>query len=373
MKILEVLFSLSSGGAERFTVDLCNELSKTDDVTLITLKDETVEPDKRNFYKSDLSNRVQYMNIGLADGFSLSTEWKIYQIIKNLSPDIVHLNGGNLPKFCCLAICLLNNRIKFVQTIHNDLHNGYDCGFSRLLYNTFGRWKKYFCVALSKNNHDDFKAFYPKLNIECIVNGRAKLKATDKFDDVKRELDGFRNTGKTVLFLHVARCHSQKNQKLLVAAFNKLHEEDKDVALVIIGSHFDTPEGQAILADAGPSIHYIGIRKNIADYFMNADVFTLSSIFEGMPISLIEASLCGLPAVSTPVCGAVDLIKDGVNGMLAKDFSLTSYSSALNYAVEHYKELRTNAENMVADSPYTMEICAKKYRKLFKTLLWRVL
>lgn len=55
---------------------------------------------------------------------------------------------------------------------------------------------------------------------------------------------------------------------------------------------------------------------------LNADIFCLSSNFEGMPITLLEASLAGLPAVSTPVCGAVDLIKDGVNGFLSKSHSL---------------------------------------------------
>lgn len=54
MKIIELQFNLSSGGAERFTVDLSNQLSNTDDVTLITLKDDKIEPEKRCFYKFDL-------------------------------------------------------------------------------------------------------------------------------------------------------------------------------------------------------------------------------------------------------------------------------------------------------------------------------
>ena len=54
MKILEVTFSLSSGGV----VDLSNELSRTNDVTLLTLKDDQVDPDRRQFYKFDLSPRL---------------------------------------------------------------------------------------------------------------------------------------------------------------------------------------------------------------------------------------------------------------------------------------------------------------------------
>ena len=50
MKILQISFSLSSGGAERFVVDLSNELGKTNDVTLLTLKDDKVDVENRNFY-----------------------------------------------------------------------------------------------------------------------------------------------------------------------------------------------------------------------------------------------------------------------------------------------------------------------------------
>ena len=139
MKIVEIVFSLASGGAERFTVDLSNELSLSNDVTLITLKDDKIDSEQRCFYKFDLSERVKYLNLGLGDGFSLVSEFKIYSVLKRLKPDIVHLNGGNIPKFCALAILLLNDKMRFVQTIHNDLKNGYDKGFNKLLYS----WKKY--------------------------------------------------------------------------------------------------------------------------------------------------------------------------------------------------------------------------------------
>lgn len=365
MKIVEMTFSLWSGGAERFTVDLCNELSKSNDVTLITLKDDKIDTERRCFYKFDLSERVNYLNLGLGQGFSLESETKIYTTLRKLNPNIVHLNGGNLPKFCALAMLLLCHKMKFIQTIHNDLKNGYDKGFNKHLYKTVGNSKRFSCVALSEKNYLDFKKYYPNLNIECIVNGRAALKKTDKFESVKRELGGFRKDAQTKLFLHVARFHSQKNQGLLIAAFNKICTSH-NVSLVIIGNGFDTPKGQELKNKACDKIHFLGTRKNVADYFLNSDIFTLSSIFEGMPISLIEASLAGLPCVSTPVCGAVDLIVDGVNGKLSSDFSEESYIAALEYSLLHFDELKRNAEEMKKKSPYTMEECAKKYLQVFE-------
>ena len=146
-------FTLSSGGAERFIVDLSNELSKTNDVTLVTLKDDNINTEQRCFYKFDLSDRVKYLNLGLGDGFSISSEVSIYKMLKKLNPDIVHLNGANAPKFCALAFLLLSGKMKFVQTIHNDLKNGYDRGFCKILYRTIGCTRRFSCVALSEKNY----------------------------------------------------------------------------------------------------------------------------------------------------------------------------------------------------------------------------
>ena len=364
MKILQITFSLSSGGAERFTVDLCNELSKTNEVILVTVKDEKVNADNRQFYKFALSSRVRYVNLGMSDGFSLKTMWNIYKIIKEIGPDVVHFQNRNLLEYCIIPMLVLHHKCKFVQTIHNDVHNGYDKGIARILYNT----NFIVCVTISKKNYADFSKYYQKSNVTCIVNGRDELCVTDKIEDVKKEMELLRNNEKTRLFIHVARCHEQKNQRLLIEAFNLLRDEGKNVALVIIGSGFDSKMGQELQKNAGTHIHFLGTRKNISDYLYCADIFTLSSIFEGMPISLIEASLVGIPAVCTPTCGCVDLIKDGINGKLSEDYSLGAYKQALLFAISHYDKLKKEAMEMREISPYTMKECAKKYLEVYKEI-----
>ena len=367
MKILEILFTLTSGGAERFAVDLSNELSKTNDVVLITLKNDAVDIETRNFYKFDLDKRVKYKNLGLPDGAHFSTEWKIYQAIKQEKPDSVHLHGGRMNVFCFMAITLLHRKIKFFQTIHNDLHNGYDKGLNKFVYTTFGRVKKFHCAALSPKNHEDLRALYPNLDVKCITNGRAKMELTDLYADVKNEMESFRTNKDTKLFVHVARCAKDKNQNLLIDGFNELKKQGRNVSLVIIGMGYDSAEGKKLQAKADNHIHFIGPHKNIADYLACADAFTLSSTFEGMPITLLEACLMGLPLISTPVCGAVDIIQNGKNGILSDDFTLNAYIKALNYAIDNHKNLKEQAVIMAKKSPYTIEICAKKYVDFFKS------
>ena len=74
MKILEVITDLGSGGAERFVVDLSNELAKSNEVTLMTLMDDKVNPVHRNFNRYALSRNVVYFNLGLPNGLKLSSQ-----------------------------------------------------------------------------------------------------------------------------------------------------------------------------------------------------------------------------------------------------------------------------------------------------------
>ena len=170
MKILEVVFTLRPGGAERFAVDLTNELSKANEVTIMAIKDDTVEPERNLFYASELAERVTYKNVGISNGYSLHKVIKIYKAIKNEKADIVHLHGDNMPHYCILAIFLLNRKSKFYQTIHNDIHNGYDSLFYRFLVKTFGYQKKMGFVALSETNYRDMLEKYPKIKGIIVVS-----------------------------------------------------------------------------------------------------------------------------------------------------------------------------------------------------------
>ncbi|GAB1452030.1 hypothetical protein MASR2M47_20860 [Draconibacterium sp.] len=70
MKILQIIYSLSSGGAERFVVDLSNELAEmTNDVVLCTLRDDS--QGNNGFYKSEISSKVNYINLKLKKDYDL--------------------------------------------------------------------------------------------------------------------------------------------------------------------------------------------------------------------------------------------------------------------------------------------------------------
>ena len=365
MKILEVVFNLRPGGAERFAVDLSNELSKANEVTLMALKDDSVEPERDLFYASELTDRVTYKNVGIGKGCSVHTVVKIHKAIKKEKADIVHLHGDKMPHYCILAIFLLHRKMKFYQTIHSDIHNGYDSLFYRFLVKTVGYQQRMGFIALSETNYRDMIDVYPKIKGACIPNGRAPIVPTDRFDETREEIASYKSAADSRIYLHVARCSPVKNQTLLVEAFGKFVEKGYHADLIIIGSNFESELGKSIQAKAVNNVHFIGTRKNVGDYMLNADVFCLSSDFEGMPITLLEASLVGVPMVSTAVCGAVDIIENKVNGVLSEGHTVGEYLDALEYSYHHLCELRQHSLKMKDNSSYTIENCARKYIDFF--------
>ena len=124
MKILEIITDLGSGGAERFVVDLSNELAKTNEVTLMTLMDDKVNPEHRNFNRCALGCNVVYHNLGLPNGLKLSSQLKVLKAINALNPDIVHIHMDRTLNHSALAIIVSLWKINVYFSINSDIYNG---------------------------------------------------------------------------------------------------------------------------------------------------------------------------------------------------------------------------------------------------------
>ena len=94
--------------------------------------------------------------------------------------------------------------------------------------------------------------------------------------------------------------------------------------------------------------------------------FCLSSFYEGLPISLLEAFSCGCTPICTAVGGIVDVIKNGENGYLSLDLSVKSYVDA----IMNYIESPIERKNLIQyyRNNYTMEKCANKYEAIYNSL-----
>lgn len=116
----------------------------------------------------------------------------------------------------------------------------------------------------------------------------------------------------------VGRLMKQKNQLLLLKAFKKVASIRSGYKLTIYGEGPERMTLEKYIQENNMTgiVDLPGSVKNVHDVIADADIFVMSSNFEGMPNALIEAMCLGLACISTKVSGATDLIQDGVNGDL---------------------------------------------------------
>lgn len=122
------------------------------------------------------------------------------------------------------------------------------------------------------------------------------------------------------IFITVGRLSGQKNPVLMVEAFSTLTKSVPDAQLLFVGDGNlrEAVETSISKNDLGPKVRVAGIRaaEKVATYLKGADVFVLSSGYEGMPICVLEALACGLPVASTDVGEVARVVTAGVNGDL---------------------------------------------------------
>lgn len=361
MKILEVIQSLASGGAERLVVDLCNELSETNEVTLLLLKEAD------HYYLPQLNGRVKVIKANIPVGFSFSQMWTCVKLIRQIDPDVVHVHSHARYNIL-LANILLRYKYHFYMTIHSDVELHYSKGISGLQVRLSGFIGKCKFITISDINYQQFCRCHPRLNQKKILNGRALPSLSDKYTEVVEEMKKYKTNNETKIFIHVARFHPCKNQMLLVKSFNELIESGENISLILIGANYDSVDGKRLQEISNNHIHFLGTRTNVYDYLACADAFCLSSDYEGMPMSLIEAMLSGLPMISTPVCGALDVITNGENGFVSDSHSLEDYKNAIKSFLNKYDDVSSFAKFNKDKGQYTISNCAKEYVDFFKTI-----
>lgn len=116
----------------------------------------------------------------------------------------------------------------------------------------------------------------------------------------------------------VGRLTEQKNHRMLIDAFFKLHKEYPDYKLVIYGEGElrDSLEEQIHGYGMEGTILLPGIVQDVSEHIRDAEIFVLSSDYEGLSNALLEAMMIGLPVISTNCSGSDEIISDGENGIL---------------------------------------------------------
>ena len=364
MKILQVIPHLGSGGAERFVVDLSNELVKQGhEVVLLTFYDLD---GKYGFYKNDINKRVKQISLHKNTGFSLKSILQIIDIVKREKPDIIHSHVNSLQYTILPQVFMA----KGVHTVHNEAHleasGRLEVGLRKFAF----KHNLIQPVTISLESHDSFLSFYGKEAV-LINNGRAVDSNIVVNNDIKKEISGYKKSEQTRVIIQLARFQSQKNIPMMARVANRLYNEGYEFCLLFIGSTENKLIVDEVKSLMPPCAHILGEKNNPLEYLKEADAFALSSLFEGMPISLLEALAVGAIPVCTPVGGIPNAVTDGDNGFLSADNTESAYYQAMKRFLETDSEtlylMSQKAERSFA--PYSMVECAGKYLQLYKNLI----
>jgi glycosyltransferase involved in cell wall biosynthesis len=196
--------------------------------------------------------------------------------------------------------------------------------------------------------------------VTCIPHGVAP----DRF-----ELDRERETGR-ILFL--GRLAPKKRVSDLIDAYAQLAPAHPESELVIVGVgplKADL-ERQVARLDLGSRVRFEGRVPDsaIPEYYASASLFVLPSVWEGHPLTLLEAWAAGTPVIATDVEGIAEFVTHGETGYLVPPESADDLASALRYALDDESEAREwgRRGRVLAAEEYSWSGVAERTDELYR-------
>lgn len=357
-KVLFILPFLSGGGAERVVSILASELVKIGvDVHLLVfyrVKDEYTV-DKRVGIHVIKESKNEYNN--------LSKFTKLIYIrkkLKDIKPYVVIPFIYHVGIMTTIAKSGLN--IKIVETIRNNPRTEPSSKIFRVIRNASIMFSNK-CIMQNKSQLEYFPNYIQRKS-QILFNpiGTEYLNKYKQFR--KAELNNI---------VAIGRLEYQKDYYTMIDSTEIAIRNNKNVKLNIYGegSLFEELNNYIKIKNLDDNVKLCGRTNDVIKVLLEADIYVLSSKWEGMPNSLMEAMAVGLPCISSDCeTGPSDLIENGVNGMLVTVGDRNAFAEAIQWMLENIESsiiMGQNARKTILTKCSPQE-SAKKLLSLLETL-----
>lgn len=356
-----VIGSMKFGGAERAILNLVNALCKMGyqiDLVLIDGKGEFLPLINEEVKVIDLQSKR-----------SVFAFRKFSKYLSKNNPDgvIAIQNHVQLMVLICTIISkykgkiVLNEQSTFSENL-NGLKGFFQKGLSKILFPMADK-----LITVSEGVKVDMIRHFPRLTdrIEVIYN---PIVATNVSPSSNSSPDHpFFNSDKKVI-IAAGRLTKSKNFELLIKAF-RLVNNNNEFHLLILGDG-EERNNLILLAKKFKIDHFVSLPGFVSDpltYFSKADLFVLSSNFEGLPGVLIEALSCGCKIVSTNCnFGPSEILENGKFGRLVPVNNVDALAKSILLALSEKNDpflLKKRAND------FNIETISSRYDDFFKKLL----
>lgn len=354
MKIIQFIDSLNVGGSERMSVNIANALKLDGHDVIFVVSRESGDLERK------IINDIPIFYLNKHHFLDLKSFNRLIKLIRKFKPDILHAHSSSIYWGSIAKMILLNP----YELIFHD-HYGMSDKLTRI--NRFPLKLVSFLIDKVITVNDKLKSW-------CIDNLNVKLENIVYIPNFPYlNMPHFKYSKDFIQILYLANLRPQKDHHTLISAFSLLStfKFEKSLKLIFAGSAINSIYKSEIyneITTKGLSdvITIIGSTKNVESLLMESDIGVLSSISEGLPVSLLEYGLAGLPVVVTDVGQCAKVLNYGQFGIIVPPKSPYIFAESLKKIIlnlDYYKNIGVEFKCHIEEN-YGVEKFLSQYYKL---------
>jgi len=368
VRVLQIITLSEWGGAQQVCYDLATRLHG-DDFT-VEVACAPGGPLVEKLEKSGI--KVHQIN-SLKRDFSpiqdLRCLFQLYSLFRRGKYQIVHCHSTKAGILGRIAAWLARvPRIYF--TVHGwGFYNEQEYGWAQKILVLAERLSARFSTKIICVSENDLKqGLLRKIaragKFALIHNGVA-IENRERTGTLRREINA---ADEEVIFGMIARLRYPKDPILYLKAAKIVLEKNGGCHFVLIGDGSLYDQCVEFVSKNGleSRVHLLGFRKDARYLYSDFDVFVLSSLFEGLPLTVIEAMFAGLPVVASNIGGLPELVSDGRNGFLTIPGNPEDLAQKMLLLAEDAILRREMGQESrkIAESQFMLDRMIEEYRNL---------